>query len=130
MKPDYEIYAVFKSLIGPGRKYLYLRNFQAILEQNWDIMVPHAKMKLAIARQFPIDTMERVDEMRYTDFLELVKPKKAEFQSFVNRKMRESDLGYPLLPNLGLSEDTGFKFAQLFEDIIRLEYELESQRQF
>lgn len=42
-------------------------------------MVPHAKMKLAIARQFPIDTMERVDEMRYTDFLELVKPKKAEF---------------------------------------------------
>ena len=79
MKDDYEIYAVFKALIGPGRKYLYLRNLQAVLEQNWDIMVPFQHIKLAITRQFPIDTMERVEEMRYTDFLELVKPRKAEF---------------------------------------------------
>lgn len=44
--------------------------------------------------------------------------------------MRESEIGYSFEPNLGLSESTGFKFAQLFEDIIRLENELELQRQY
>ena len=68
--------------------------------------------------------------MRYTDFLDLVKPKNPEFQSYVNRRMRESDIGYSFEPNLGLSEASGFKFAQLFEDIIRLENELELQRQY
>ena len=45
--------------------------------------------------------------MRYTDFLDLVKPKNPEFQSYVNRRMRESDIGYSFEPNLGLSESTG-----------------------
>ena len=44
--------------------------------------------------------------------------------------MRESDIGYSFQPNLGLSDSTGFKFAQLFEDIIRLENDLELQRQY
>ncbi len=39
--------------------------------------------------------------------------------------MRESDIGYSYEPNLGLSEATGYKFSQLFEDIVRLENELE-----
>ena len=42
--------------------------------------------------------------------------------------MRETEVGYNILPNLGLEEATGFKFAQLFEEIIRNENELESQR--
>jgi len=63
--------------------------------------------------------------MRYTDFLDLVKPRNPEFSTYVNRRMRESDIGYSYQSNLGLSEQTGFKFAQLFEDIVRLENELE-----
>ena len=68
--------------------------------------------------------------MRYTDFLDLVKPRNPEFQTYVNRRMRESDIGYCFEPNLGLSESTSLKFAQLFEDIVRLENELELQRQY
>ena len=82
-------------------------------------------MKLAALRQFPIDAENRVEQMRYTDFLDLVKPKNPEFQSYVNRRMRESDIGCSYEPNLGLTETTGYKFAQLFEDIVRLENELE-----
>ena len=63
--------------------------------------------------------------MRYMDFLELVKPRNPEFQSFVNRRMREVDVGYEYLPNLGLEPETGYKFASLIEDIVRLENELE-----
>ena len=87
-------------------------------------------MKLAMTRQFPIDAENRVEQMRYTDFLDLVKPRNPEFSSYVNRRMRESDIGYSFTPNLGLTEATGFKFAQLFEDIVRLENELELQRQY
>ena len=68
--------------------------------------------------------------MRYTDFLELVKPRKPGFQNFVNRRMRECDVGYNLDPNMGLTEATGQKFGQLFDDIIRLENELEYTRQY
>jgi hypothetical protein len=39
--------------------------------------------------------------------------------------MHESDVGYNFEPNLGLSEQTGNKFAQLFDDLIRLENDLE-----
>ena len=39
--------------------------------------------------------------------------------------MREVDIGYAYQPNLGLEAETGYKFASLMEDIIRLENELE-----
>ena len=63
--------------------------------------------------------------MRYTDFLDLVKPRNPEFSQYVNRKMRESAIGYSFEANLGLSESTGYKFAQLFNDLVKLENELE-----
>lgn len=68
--------------------------------------------------------------MRYTDFLDLVKPRNPEFAQYVNRRMHESSVGYSFDPNLGLSEQTGTKFAQLFDDLIRLENELELQRKY
>jgi hypothetical protein len=49
--------------------------------------------------------------MRYTDFLDLVKPRNPEFAQYVNRRMHESSVGYSFDPNLGLSEQTGAKFA-------------------
>ena len=78
-----------------------------------------------MTRQFPIEAESRVEQMRYTDFLDLIKPRNPEFSSYVNRRMRDFDCGFSFQPNLGLSEQTGFKFAQLFEDIVRLENELE-----
>lgn len=62
------------------------------------------------------------------DFLELVKPRSPEFQSYVNRRMREVDIGYSYQPNLGLDPETAYKFANLIEDVVRLENELEFQR--
>jgi len=116
---------VFKALIGPGKKFLLLCDLQAILARNFNSHFSYSAMKLAMTRQFPIDAENRVEQMRYTDFLDLVKPRNPEFSSYVNRRMRESDIGYSFTPNLGLTESTGFKFAQLFEDIVRLENELE-----
>ena len=68
-------------------------------------------MKLAMTRQFPIEAESRVEQMRYTDFLDLVKPRNPEFSSYVNTRMRETVSGYSFEPNLGLSEQTGHKFA-------------------
>ena len=81
-------------------------------------------------RQFPIDAEDRVEQMRYTDFMDLVKPHNPEFAQYVNKKMHESSIGYTFEPNLGLSEQTGYKFALLFDDMIRLENDLEMQRKF
>ena len=44
--------------------------------------------------------------------------------------MHESPVGYSFEPNLGLSQKTGAKFAQLFDDMIRLENDLEIQRKY
>ena len=44
--------------------------------------------------------------------------------------MHESSIGYSFEPNLGLTEQTGYKFALLFDDMIRLENDLEIQRKF
>ena len=41
-------------------------------------------------RQFPIDAENRVEQMRYTDFMDLVKPHNPEFAQYVNKKMHES----------------------------------------
>ena len=63
--------------------------------------------------------------MRYTDFLDLIKPRNPEFAQYVNRRMHDSSVGYSFEPNCGLSNATGSKFAQMFDDLIRLENELE-----
>lgn len=76
-------------------------------------------------RQFPLDQEIRIEHMTYVDFMDLVKPRNPEFAQFVNRRMHESSVGYSFDPNLGLSESTGNKFAQLFDDLIRLENDLE-----
>lgn len=63
----------------------------------------YSEMKLAMLRQFPLDAENRVEQMRYTDFLDLSRPRNPEFSQYVNRKMRDSDIGYNFEPNLGLS---------------------------
>ena len=127
MKEDYSIYNLYKAIAGPGKKFLLLRDLQGILADNFGIRLNYPNMKVAIQRQFAIDNQAelRAEQMRYMDFLELVKPRNPEFQSFVNRRMREIDVGYDYQPNLGMEPETGYKFASLIEDIVRLENELE-----
>ena len=81
LKEDYSIYNVYKALAGPDKKFLFLRDLQGVLADNYGIRLNYPNMKLAIQRQFPIDNQggERAEQMRYMDFLELVKPRSIEF---------------------------------------------------
>ena len=94
LQEDYSIYNVFKSLVGPGKKFLLLCDLQAIMARTFNVHFGYDNMKLAMTRQFPIEAESRVEQMRYTDFLDLIKPRNPEFSSYVNRRMRESDCGY------------------------------------
>lgn len=66
-------------------------------------------------RQFPIETAINVDNLIYTDFLDLVKPRNKEFSDYVNTRLKDCRLGYDYFESgLGLSETTRLKFAKLF----------------
>lgn len=79
LQEDYSIYNVFKALIGPGKKFLLLCDLQAHLARHFNVRFSYKNMKVAMQRQFPLDAENRVEQMRYTDFLDLVKPKNPEF---------------------------------------------------
>ena len=68
--------------------------------------------------------------MRYTDYLDLMKPKNPEFAHYVNKRLHDSSIGYDFEPHFGLSETSRVKFAKLFDDLIRIENELEMQRKY
>jgi fructose-1-phosphate kinase PfkB-like protein len=52
--------------------------------------------------------------MRYTDYINLIKPRNSEFSEYVNRKMNNSDIGYDLSLSFGMNESTRGKFGKLF----------------
>lgn len=57
--------------------------------------------------------------MRYTDYLNLVKPRNPEFADYVNRKISDgSELGYDLSLSFGMREQTRVKFGKLFKDMV------------
>jgi len=56
--------------------------------------------------------------MRYTDYLNLIKPRNSEFSEYVNRKMHDSDIGYDLSLSFGMKESTRTKFGKLFKDMV------------
>ena len=67
-----------------------------------------------------------IDELLYTDFIDLVKPRNPEFSEYVNRKIRNSSLGYEYYEEgLGLTQETRLKFSKLFLNMICLERDLE-----
>jgi len=68
--------------------------------------------------------------MRYTDYLDLVKPKNPEFAHYVNKRLHDSDIGYDFAPNFGLCESSKAKFSKFFEDLILIENDLEMQRKY
>ena len=71
--------------------------------------------------------------MRYQDFQELMRPKNKEFQSYVERKLRDAKkdiTGLYQKTEIGLSPDTHMKLGKLFEDLLQLENQLELHRKY
>jgi hypothetical protein len=68
--------------------------------------------------------------MRYTDYLQLIKPRNQDFSEYVNRKMHDSDIGYDMSLSFGMKDATRVKFGRLFKDMVKLENELEMQRKY
>ena len=85
---------MYKAFAGPGKKFLPLCELQVILAKFFDVRAPYKELKLAVQRQFPIDIDCRVDQLRYTDYLDLVKPRNPEFSDYVNKKLYDSGIGY------------------------------------
>lgn len=56
--------------------------------------------------------------MRYTDYLNLIKPRNSEFSEYVNRKMNDGEIGYDLSLSFGMKEVTRNKFGKLFKDMV------------
>lgn len=61
---------------------------QTQLSKYFNVKFSYKEIKLALMRQFPISTTHRVEQMRYTDFQELLRPKNKEFQSYIERKLK------------------------------------------
>ena len=68
--------------------------------------------------------------MRYTDYLNLVKPHNSEFSDYVNKRMHEAEVGYDFDQSFGMKDETKYKFGHLFRDMIVSENELELQRKY
>lgn len=67
--------------------------------------------------------------MRYTDYLNLIKPRNSEFSEYVNRRMNaDSEVGYDLSLSFGMKELTRNKFGKLFRDMVKMENDLENLR--
>jgi hypothetical protein len=56
--------------------------------------------------------------MRYTDYLNLIKPRNSEFSEYVNKKMNDTEIGYDLSLSLGMKDNTKTKFGKLFRDMV------------
>ena len=58
---------------------LPLVDLQTTLSKMFNVKFSYKEIKLALIRQFPISAASRVEQMRYQDFQELMKPKNREF---------------------------------------------------
>ena len=56
-----------------------LVEFQTNLSKRFNVKFSYKEIKLALIRQFPISAAGRVEQMRYQDFQELMRPKNKEF---------------------------------------------------
>ena len=102
-------------MVGPGNSSLSISDFRGMLIQHFGLELGYDQLKLAIRRQFPLDGSTQVNQLMYTDFMDLVKPKNKEFAEYVNKKLHDCKLGYETYnTGLGLSDYTRLKFSKLF----------------
>jgi len=124
LSEDFSIYNVFKALVGPGRKFLELCDLQTIIAKHFECQYTYKDVKLAVLRQ------GGEEQMRYTDYVNLVKPRSHEFSDYVNRKMHDSEIGFNFDHSFGMKDATKQRFGKLFREMIELENELELQRKY
>ena len=55
LQEDYSIYNVYKSLAGPGKKFLPISDLHEILGKIFNVNYTARETKLAVMRQFPLD---------------------------------------------------------------------------
>lgn len=82
LQDDYSIFQVFNMLTGSDKKSnlnLALLDLQTSLSKFFNVKFSYKEIKLALIRQFPISASGRVEQMRYQDFQDLMKPKSKEF---------------------------------------------------
>ena len=61
LQADYEIYNLFKAMIGPNKQHLELTDFRMILERHFSLNVSFEDLRLGIRRQFPLMDRSNVD---------------------------------------------------------------------
>lgn len=87
LQDDYSIYHIFNILSGSTKGNTVLNlplvDLQTNLSKLFNVKFSYKEIKLALIRQFPISAATRVEQMRYQDFQELMRPKNKEFQSYV-----------------------------------------------
>jgi hypothetical protein len=81
LQDDYSIYQIFNIMSGKEQASLNLPlvDLQTTLSKMFNVKFSYKEIKLALIRQFPISAASRVEQMRYQDFQELMKPKNREF---------------------------------------------------
>lgn len=108
---EFSIYNVFKALAGPGRKFLALCDLHHILSQHFNFRKSYDDLCVAIFRQ------GGSGQMRYTDYLSLVKPRNPDFSDYVNRRINEGLVGCDSSLSFGMKEITKQRFGKLFIDM-------------
>jgi hypothetical protein len=56
--------------------------------------------------------------MRYTDYLNLIKPRNAEFSEYVNKRLNEGDIAHDMSLSFGMKEVTRERFGKVFRDMV------------
>ena len=98
-------------------------DLQTQLSKNFNVKFSYKEIKLALMRQFPISSSHRVEQMRYHDFQDLMRPKNREFQSYIERKLKSSKDADKVVSvnqktDCGISFETHMKVGKLFEDLL------------
>ena len=81
LQDDYSIYQIFNIMSGKEQAALNLQlvDLQTTLSKRFNVKFSYKEIKLGLIRQFPISAANRVEQMRYQDFQELMRPKNKEF---------------------------------------------------
>ena len=75
LQDDYSIYQIFNMLAGKAGHSLALVDLQTNLSKFFNVKFSYKEIKLALIRQFPISAANRIEQLRYQDFLDMMRPK-------------------------------------------------------
>lgn len=143
LQDDFSVYAIFNILKGvdpngankEASLVLPQVDLQTQLSKLFNVKFSYKEIKLALMRQFSISSSQRVEQMRYQDFVDLMRPKNKEFQSYIDRKLKsykdaDKVISFSQKTECGLTFETHMKLGKFFEDLLQLENQLEMHRKY